>query len=208
MKHLGDYVDGRGPWMQTSMGGQFFPADPDLNEMFAYDIANGLAAEGRYGGQVPVEQGHYSVAEHSVLVSQALSDAGYGPDIQLLGLLHDGAEAYVKDIHKGLKVLVRDSYQPIEYAVQSCIWQKYHLAGLALTRGYLVKDFDTRIVPAEKQALFSHARYEWKADQIANALDVSIYSWPAVRAKTIFLGRLRSLCSALKMNLEGEPYNA
>lgn len=58
------------------------------------DISQALSNQCRFNGHVDF----HSVAEHCVEVSLILEKQGHGPDVQLLGLLHDGAEAYIGDI--------------------------------------------------------------------------------------------------------------
>ncbi len=60
-----------------------------------YDIAHNLANICRFNGACPQ---HYSVAEHSVIVSKLLSD-----EFKLWGLLHDAHEAYIGDVITPIK---------------------------------------------------------------------------------------------------------
>ena len=57
----------KGDWMQTYTGRQFWPIDPRANEVHIEDIAHALSMMCRYNGHCRT---FYSVAEHSVLVSQ------------------------------------------------------------------------------------------------------------------------------------------
>jgi hypothetical protein len=58
------------------------------------DISQALSNQCRFNGHVDF----YSVAEHCVRVSQLLEADGHLRNTQLLGLLHDAAEAYIGDI--------------------------------------------------------------------------------------------------------------
>jgi hypothetical protein len=83
-------------WIDTASGARAYPADPEATEIRIYDIAHALGRICRFGGHVRVA--HYSVAQHSILVSRLVP-----AELALVGLLHDAAEAYIGDIVKPLK---------------------------------------------------------------------------------------------------------
>ena len=87
----------------TKSGHLFNPLDPDPALIEIVDIANGLACETRYAGHLPDQDnwlaGFYSVAQHSVLVSNRLTTR----ELKLAALLHDAEEAYIKDLPSPLK---------------------------------------------------------------------------------------------------------
>lgn len=90
------------------------PDDIDIR-----DIAHHLSLECRYVGACPE---HYSVAQHSVLVSQRLPN---GP-LQMAGLLHDAAEAYLKDMPSPVKRDPRMAwYVEIEHELTRMIFRRY-----------------------------------------------------------------------------------
>ena len=86
----------RGDWMVTASGVHAYPADPQRTDIRIQDIAHALARICRFGGHVRVP--HYSVAQHSVLVSRLVP-----PPMALVGLLHDAAETYTGDVVKPFK---------------------------------------------------------------------------------------------------------
>lgn len=107
-----------GNWMQTFSGRQFWPLDPRPDEIFIVDIAHALAMACRYGGHC---ERFYSVAEHSVLVSQVVP-----PEDALAGLLHDASEAYVADVIRPIKPAL-SGYKEIENRVWLAIAARYGL---------------------------------------------------------------------------------
>jgi 5'-deoxynucleotidase YfbR-like HD superfamily hydrolase len=99
--------------------GQIDLARPRASDVCIEDIAHALAAENRFNGAT---KRPYSVAQHSWYVSHLVprEDA-------LSGLLHDATEAYVKDLHRPLKLIVQRSYAPIEAAVWCAIAKQFRL---------------------------------------------------------------------------------
>lgn len=91
-------ADPRGDWAMTFSGRRFYPAAPHVDAGCLDDIAHSLAHQCRFAGHCFTS---YSVAQHSVLVSQLCS-----PENQLVGLLHDATEAYLQDIIRPLKKLL------------------------------------------------------------------------------------------------------
>src|SRR5438132_13165538 len=89
-------------------------ANPEASEINVEDIAHGLAHTCRYAGQC---DGFYSVAEHSVLVSQIVQHA------KLAALFHDAAEAFIGDMSRPLKQLL-PNYIEIEKKIEHAIFQR------------------------------------------------------------------------------------
>ncbi|MFZ5645793.1 MAG: phosphohydrolase [Bacillota bacterium] len=87
-------------WIETYTGKKFYPLDPRSEDVCIEDIAHSLAMQCRFNGHTRV---FYSVAEHSVLMAEELALLGYGKDVQLYGLLHDAAEAYLCDLPRPVK---------------------------------------------------------------------------------------------------------
>lgn len=95
-------------------------SNPQPDQIALHDIALSLSREARYNGIVGVEHG-YSVAQHSVLVSLLVPQ-----EYALAGLLHDGSEAYLRDLATPAKRLLPD-YQQLEARVQGAVYRSFNL---------------------------------------------------------------------------------
>lgn len=135
----------RGPSTSTYSGGRFFPLDPHPAEVFVEDIAAALAKICRYGGMTTE---FYSVAEHSVLVSEHVP-AEYAFE----ALLHDAGEAYVGDMRRPLKnapELV--AFREIEQRIVDAVFERFGVLSTIDSR-VAIHDIDMRICTDEMIAL-------------------------------------------------------
>lgn len=137
-----DTINRTGPWMQLASGGAFFPLDPLPGDVHIEDIAHALSRICRFNGHVSVD--HYSVAEHSVYVSQECDVAD-----AIEGLLHDAAEAYVGDVIRPIKRALTE-YGPIERRVEQAIAERF---GLRFPWPASVKVADDVVLRAEQRDL-------------------------------------------------------
>jgi uncharacterized protein len=86
--------------LETVSGRKIDVSNPDPNDIVIEDIAWALSRMPRFSGH-SIPYTPYSVAQHCIQVAEDLKD--YGPDIQLYGLLHDAAEAYINDLPSPVK---------------------------------------------------------------------------------------------------------
>src|SRR5678815_548407 len=77
---------GPGPYLQTVSGRWVNPFDPDPGQLDAGDIARALANQCRFGGHSRV---FYSVAQHSVIVSELVEQRGGDVEDVFAALMHD-----------------------------------------------------------------------------------------------------------------------
>jgi 5'-deoxynucleotidase YfbR-like HD superfamily hydrolase len=117
------------------------PEDVDIE-----DVAHALAMTARYGGHT---LWFYSVAEHSVRVSELLEAWGCSREVQLMGLLHDAAEAYLVDMPSPIKKHLPD-YQKLEHAVDRVIAESH---GLESVMSPEVKRADVALMLTEMRDL-------------------------------------------------------
>lgn len=109
-------------YIQTASGGQMWPLDPEPEDVQIEDIAHALANVCRFGGHTRT---FYSVAQHSILVSQWCP-----PEYALWGLLHDAAEAYIGDMVRPIKYgsEVGKHFQRVEERLLAVIAQAFGLS--------------------------------------------------------------------------------
>jgi hypothetical protein len=168
-------------WIPTATGGRFFPFEPQRGALAIEDIAHALACVNRWTGHAPRP---YSVAQHSVLVSEIVPRA-----FALWGLLHDASEAYIADVAGPLKRLPAfDDYRDIESALETVIFEHFGLFG---KRPACVKVADLTACATEVRDFFGVDPADW--DYTVLPLDERIEPWPWETAKAAFLERFALL---------------
>lgn len=98
------------PHIHTNSGIKFHFMKPNINEMNIEDIAHSLSMKCRWNGHIDT---FYSVAQHSLQVSEYVKEMGASPLYVFEGLLHDMAEAYTVDMPTPLKNVCKE-FQDIE----------------------------------------------------------------------------------------------
>lgn len=103
------------------------PLNPESSEIHLNDIAHSLAMLCRFTGH---SSKFYSVAEHSVRISELLEEREFDTSSLLAGLLHDAAEAYLGDISYPIKHEneVGELFQQHEDRLTPIIFKKFELA--------------------------------------------------------------------------------
>lgn len=131
-------------------GRLFSPLDPDPRLINIEDIAHALSNICRFTGHT---REFYSVAQHSVLVAQ-----GMLPGLELWGLLHDAAEAYLCDVARPIKHLrLMEPYREVEKRLQLVIYERFGLSGPEPAD---VKRLDRQVAQAEIRDLIYKGRQE------------------------------------------------
>lgn len=172
--------DRKGDWMQTYTGRQFYPIDPRPEEIDPVDIAHALGFLCRFGGH---SKFFYSVAEHCVLMSYAVSSEN-----ALWALLHDATEAYVGDMIRPLKIH-QPMFQAAEQAVMTAVCSKFELSEKCPDE---VHEADSRILTNERNAVMAATDLSWYTDAL-EPLPVSITGWYPKLAEANYMFRLNEL---------------
>lgn len=168
-------------WIQTFSGRVFWPLDPRPEDVQITDIAHALSQICRYNGHC---LGHYSVAQHSVLVSRIVPRAD-----RLAGLLHDAPEAYLGDVARPLKGLpLYAEYRAAEGLLWRVIAGRF---GISPELPQSVQHADAVLLATERRDLMVGCEREWRG--LPAPLPVLLRPWAAERAKDEFLDRFEEL---------------
>jgi len=129
-------------------GGKFNIYEPTADMIDIRDIACALSKICRFGGQI---KQFYSVAQHSVIVSNLAWYYDEPKSVRQAALLHDAAEAYLFDVIKPLKQAIGKAYIGIEEKVERAIIEKFGLIDSAFVA---VKHYDKLALEKEHRRFF------------------------------------------------------
>jgi len=132
------------PYIVTRGGRKFSFVNPKPEDVDLGDIAHALSHANRFTGHTYAP---WTVAQHSLLVSELCWYETRDNEVALHGLFHDAAEAYVGDISSPLKTICQDIVA-VHNRIQGVIAERF------------------RLLPAELHSPVVH-----KADQLALALE-------------------------------------
>jgi len=148
--------------MLTSSGVDYQPARMNPSDVRIEDVAHALSLICRFNGHCQV---HYSVAQHSLLVTRILDGLGAPREAMLCGLMHDAHEAYVGDVPTPIKALLGAAWAEVEHQAEVAV-----LAAFGLERA--MTDWRELIRHADRIALATERRDLMRFDVECNRL------WP------------------------------
>ncbi len=170
-------------WIQTYSGCKFWPLDPRPEDVHLVDIAHALSNVGRFAGHLTE---HFSVAQHSVLVSSLCP-----PESQLWGLFHDAAEAYIGDISRAIKHALElvipedaDGVREIETRILKAIADRF---GFTMPVPPAVWYADNVLLATEARDLLPGGPLEGWTAKLPQPLHEKIVPWGHEVAKHRFL---------------------
>lgn len=185
----------------TYSGIEFDPLKPDPKLIRVHDIAHHLSNICRFGGATSK---HYSVAQHSLLVA-SLMPAETGALGQLVGLLHDAAEAYLTDMPTPIKrstflagfvLLEQRLMQAIEEAL---VYPEGVTLSDIIPLIPVVKEADQTALLLEGRKFLPKAAWVEQASEGKVLPEVKLEAWPQVVAKNRFLDHYFDSVTALHL---------
>lgn len=175
------------PWIQTRNNNEVWITKPDPDVVDIDDIAHSLANQSRFTGHT---RRYYSIAEHCChcFDKSSLSSRVYA-------LLHDSSEAYLNDIAKPWKHLVKvdgRSYEELER-----LWTNAILDALNFGAEYVQPSIQQEVSQIDFAMLHTEAQnllpaHDWiKPEKSYHALRLDC--WSPDEAKTQFLNRWKKI---------------
>ena len=115
-------------WQRMLSGRRLDLLDPAPLDIEIEDIAHGLAFVARWNGQTSGDH-PYSVAEHSVLVSEIVDDLApsWPARWRLAALLHDAPEYVIGDMISPVKAAVGPGYKELDQRLTAAIHLRFGL---------------------------------------------------------------------------------
>lgn len=196
-------------WMVTITGHEHHLSGSGVqaNAIEVQDIAWALSQTNRFVGHATRP---YSVAEHSLLVSDLARVDGKAADVQLACLLHDAHEAYTGDVSSPAKNAIGLQWGTFETLQADRVRRALGVVEIFRTHGPLIDRFDLIALATERQQLTHynptyHAPWpviDTAGDEVKPSTWANLNSHGAQRRRwfewrDLFLARYFELCRAV-----------
>jgi hypothetical protein len=176
-----------GPYLQTVSGRFVNPFDPDPAQLDIGDIARALANVCRFGGHC---RSFYSVAQHSVIVSELVEQRGGDVEDTFAALMHDASEAYLGDMPHPIKHRspLGTAFKEAESHLERVLAEHFNIKSGVPE----IKRVDRALLATERRAL-SGENWHWPELDGVEPLDLELTTWPPDEAAKAFLARFEAL---------------
>jgi hypothetical protein len=170
-------------WIQTYTS-IFDPFDMEANDLNLEDIAHALSFNCRFNGHC---KRFLSVAEHCVLMSYQVP-----PKLALHALLHDIGEAFLTDVPKPLKSLLKE-YSFMEDSILKNFYTKNGILIPSEEESKEIRIADVRMLVTEKQQNMNESKREWTGIIGFEPFDIQLEYWSPDHAEYRFKSRFEEL---------------
>ena len=176
-----------GPYLQTVSGRRVNPFDPDPEQLDIEDIARALANLCRFGGHSRV---FYSVAQHSVIVSELVEQRGGDAEDVFAALMHDASEAYLGDMPHPIKHRspLGAAFKAAEGHLEDGIRERFGIKPDVPE----IKRADRALLATERR-VFSGESWHWPELDGVEPLDLELSAWSPEEAARVFRERFAEL---------------
>lgn len=175
-------------FITTATGRHFYFEDPQPDQIDIADIAYALSHTNRWGGHCYPA---LSVAQHSVMVADALLRCRATQLVQLQGLMHDSAEAYLGDVPTPIKSKLPE-YSAMELLVTDVIFRKW---GIPMPMDPQVHLMDVEMRKWEFRDLMLGE------GMLPDGNHPTYHVWTPLESEAAFVGRFYDLTMALGSDL-------
>lgn len=191
-------------YMHTASGVKVFPFNMKPHQVDIESIAHHLACVARWQGATKhrflKDRIFYSVAEHSVYVSDYVMNELGRPDLALQALMHDAPEAYIGDMIRPLKYspAFHDVFKELEDKVWKAIATRFDLpvemaAEVKMADDAICMAEWVQIVPRDPNEQWGYAVV--KGGTPVQAAQIGINMLSPIEARDMFMDRWNSLTS-------------
>jgi hypothetical protein len=176
-----------GPFLQTVSGRRLNPFEPELDQLDPGDIARALGNLCRFGGHSRV---FYSVAQHSVIVSELVEQRGGDAEDVFAALMHDASEAYLGDMPHPIKHRspLGAAFKTAEEHLEQAIRERFRIKANVPE----IKRADRALLATERR-VFSTENWHWPELDGVEPLDLELRAWPPEEASAAFARRYAEL---------------
>jgi 5'-deoxynucleotidase YfbR-like HD superfamily hydrolase len=178
-----------GPYLQTVSGRWVNPFEPDPAQLDPGDVARALANQCRFGGHSRV---FYSVAQHSLIVSELVEAEGGDVEDAFAGLMHDATEAYLGDMPHPLKHRspLGTEFRAAEDKLEEALRAHFRIRAEVPA----IKRLDRALLATERRE-FSSVAWDWPELEGVEPLAMKLEAQPPDAAATAFLDRYEALAA-------------
>ena len=178
-----------GPFLQTVSGRRVNPFDPDPSQLDIADIARALRNLCRFGGHSRV---FYSVAQHSVIVSELVEQRGGDVEDVFAALMHDAAEAYLGDMPHPIKHRspLGAAFKAAEEHLEQAIRERFGIKDGVPE----IKKADRALLATERR-VFSAEQWHWPELDGVEPLELDLTAWSPDEATEAFARRYAELAA-------------
>jgi len=182
-----DDLPAPGPYLQTVSGRRVNPFDPDPSQLDPADIARALGNVCRFGGHART---FYSVAQHSVIVSELVEQRGGDVEDAFAALMHDATEAYLGDMPHPIKHRspLGAAFKTAEEHLERAINARFRIKPDVPE----IKRVDRALLATERR-VFSGENWHWPELDGVEPLDLEITAWSPDEAAQAFAHRFAAL---------------
>lgn len=198
-----DNLDACEDWLELSDGSKLFlkpEGDAEFEALSVPVLAHHLATINRWGGKA---RAPFSVAQHTLGVTDTVAAFGGGPRLQVLAMLHDAHEPFMGgDMPTPMKrwsqrIAGASAELFLADRIDDAVRSAFGIAPPSLEEMRAIKQADTLALAAEHRDLCHQpARDNWTARLPSPAAIATIEPWPWQMARERFAERLTHLLAA------------